>query len=737
MAGSKKRGFSWVRLITWLVALGIAVVLVVAGATAVILAEYVKNAPSVEDVEVKHALPTVVYDRNGKVITKFLVENREVRKLGDIPDYLKDAFIAIEDHTFYTHKGINFTRILGALLYDVTNLTTAQGGSTITVQLARNIFLSHEKTISRKIWEVFYAFQLERRYTKDEILEFYLNAIYFGHGCYGVEAASQLFFGKPVERLTLSESALIAGVPKGWVVYSPYKNLDNAIGRRNLVLDQMQKYGYITKDEAEAAKKEEVKLAGLSKSAQTASYASFMVRDYLLEKYGSDAVYKGGLTVKTTLDVNYQAIAEAELKAKVPKGRVETKGNITLTYPQYAFVALDPRTGEILALVGGRGEDEFNRATKATRSPGSTFKPFVYIGAIEQGFTPSTVLEDKPLEYPQPDGSIWSPKNFNKKFLGPIRLREALAQSTNMIAIQLLEKITPQKAIDIARKMGISTLVTSGAKNDIGLSITLGGLTKGIIPLELCSAYGVLATNGVRAKPFFIKEITAHDGRVLEKGIIQKEAVLDEKTSYMITNMLTSVINSPNGTGRRGYLGRPAAGKTGTGDSNTDAWFVGFTPDLAAAVWIGEDTSKEMTYKGIGTIGSSTAVLVWAGFMKQAIANRPALDFTVPPGIITGVKVCAASGGLPTVSCPASEIVSEVFIKGTEPKVLCSIHGKQSTVVLEKVCMESGKLAKESCPDSSIAVYRLVKIADQYYEAKEDGSADMSKPFSSERCDVH
>ena len=737
MSRSRKSGFSWVRLVTWLVALGIALLIVIAAVTAVILADYMKNAPSVEDVEVKHALPTVVYDRNGEIITKFLVENREVRKLSDMPANLKDAFIAIEDHTFYTHKGINITRIIGALVYDITNMTTAQGGSTITVQLARNVFLSHEKTLSRKIWEVFYAFQLERRYTKDEILEFYLNAIYFGHGAYGVEAASQLFFGKTVEKLSLAEAALIAGVPKGWVVYSPYKNLDNAIGRRNLVLDQMVKYGYISKEQAEAAKKEEVKLVGLSKSSQTASYASFMIRDYLVEKYGSDTVYKGGLTVKTTLDIHYQKIAEAELKSKAPKGRTETKGDITLTYPQYAFVAIDPRTGEILALVGGRGEDEFNRATKATRSPGSTFKPFVYIAALQMGFTPASIMVDKPLEYPQPDGSIWAPSNFNNKFIGPIRLREALAQSTNMIAIQLLEQVTPSKAIEIARKLGITTLVTSGAKNDIGLSITLGGLTKGVIPLELCSAYGALATNGIKARPYFIKEITSSEGKVLERGAVQKEVVLDQDVSYMITNMLTSVINSPTGTGRRGYIGRPAAGKTGTGDSNTDAWFVGFTPDLVAAVWIGEDTAKEMRYPGVGVVGSSTAVLVWAGFMKQALADKPVLDFTVPSGISTGVKICSASGLLPSPACPKDQIIREVFIKGTEPKTTCTIHAAAEEVLLEKVCTISGMLANENCPEESVAVYRLTKVADTYYEANEDGSPNYSKPISSKKCNIH
>ncbi|HOA15798.1 MAG TPA: PBP1A family penicillin-binding protein [Bacillota bacterium] len=732
-----KKGFSWVRLLTWLIGIGIVGVLIVAGVTMAILSDYIKNAPSVEDVRVKHALPTVVYDRNNEIITKFLVENREIRKLGDMPQYLKDAFIAIEDHTFYTHKGINITRILGALVYDITNRTTAQGGSTITVQLARNVFLSHEKTLDRKIWEVFYAFQLERRYTKDEILEFYMNAIYFGHGTYGVEAASQLFFGKSVEKLSLAEAALIAGVPKGWLVYSPYRNIENSISRRNLVLEQMLKYGYITKEQEESAKKEEVKLIGLSKSAQTASYAAFMIRDYLLEKYGSDTVYKGGLTVKTTLDKKYQAIAEEELKAKVPKGRTETKDQVTMTYPQYALVSLDPRTGEILALVGGRGEDEFNRATKATRSPGSTFKPFVYIGALEMGFTPASVLEDKPLEYVQPDKSVWAPKNFNNKFIGPIRLREALAQSTNMIAIQLLEKVTPQRAIEIARKMGISTLVTSGSRNDIGLSITLGGLTKGIIPLELCSAYGVLATNGVKAKPYFIREIVSAEGVVLEKGNVQKEVVLDEKISYMMTNMLTSVINSPTGTGRRGYLGRPAAGKTGTGDSNTDAWFVGYTPDMVTAVWIGEDSMKEMNYKGIGAVGSSTAVLAWAGYMKRALADRPALNFTVPGGISTGVKICADSGLLPSSDCPSDKIISETFIKGTEPKARCTIHSKAEVLSMERVCTVSGMLADEGCPDESVALFRFVWIGDKLYEANEDGSANLGKPVSTEKCTLH
>ncbi len=737
MSRNKKSGFSWVRLLTWLAVAGIVLALIVAGATAVLLADYLKNAPSVEDVEVKHALPSIVYDRNGEVITKFLIENRAVRKLSDMPQFLIDAVIAIEDHSFYTHKGINVTRIFGALLYDIANQTTEQGGSTITVQLARNVFLSHEKTLSRKIWEVFYAFQLERRYTKDEILEFYMNAIYFGHGCYGVEAASQLFFGKPIEKLTLAEAALLAGVPKGWLVYSPYRNLENAISRRNLILSEMAKMDYITSEQAEAAKKEEVKLAGLSKSAQSASYPAFMVRDYLLEKYGSEMLYEGGLTVKTTFDLKYQRIAESELVAKVPIAKTVKNGEISISYPQYAFTAIDPRTGEILALVGGRGEDEYNRALKATRSSGSTFKVFVYLEALKSGYTPASILEDKKIVYKIPGGKDYAPNNWNMLFDGPMRLREALAQSKNTIAVQLLDQMTPIKAIELARKMGITSLVTTGSVNDIGLALTLGGQTKGVIPLEMCAAYGILANRGIKVEPYFIQEIKGPDGRLLEKASPDKEVVLDENISYVMTNMLESVIGSPTGTAKIGYIGRPAAGKTGTGDNDTDVWFIGYTPEIVAACWIGEDTVKPLIYPVIGRVGSNYCVRVWAGFMKQVYADKPITKFKVPDGVITGFKICATSGLVPTTSCPAMKVINEVFIKGTEPKDPCNVHAPKPEVVLVRVCTESGKFAKDSCPDSSVAIYRYVKAADLYYEANDDGSPNYSKQVESTYCDIH
>ncbi len=737
MAGKKKTGFSVIRLLTWLAIFGIVIILIGSAAVAVVLSDYMKNAPSVEDVEVKHAMPTVVYDRNGTVITKFLVENRDIRKLSEIPQYLKDAFIAVEDHTFYTHKGINVTRIIGALVYDITNMTTAQGGSTITVQLARNVFLTHEKTLSRKIWEVFYAFQLERRYTKDEILELYLNAIYFGHGCYGVEAASQLFFGKPVNKLTLGEAALLSGVPKGWLVYSPYKNLENAVSRRNLVLDQMVKYGYITQEQADEAKKEEVKLIGEGKYSQSNSYIIYMVRDYLLSKYGSEALYEGGMQVHTTFDLNYQKIAESELVAKVPIAKSVKKGDTTISYPQYAFTAIDPKTGEIIALVGGRGEDEYNRATDATRSSGSTFKIFVYLEALKMGYTPASILVDKKIDYNLSGGKVYSPNNWNNVFDGSMRLREALAQSKNTIAVQLLDQITPMKAIELARKMGITSLVTSGSVNDLGLALTLGGQTKGVIPLEMCTAYGILANRGIKVETHFIQEIRSYDGRLLEKAAPKKEVILDENLSYVMTNMMESVISSPTGTGKVAYIGRPAAGKTGTGDDDTDVWFVGYTPDIVAAVWIGEDTVKPLIYPEIGRVGSNYCARVWAGFMKQVLADKPVSKFVAPSGVKTGVKICATSGQLASPSCPTDKIINEVFIRGTEPKATCTVHAPKPEVALVRVCTESGRFATDKCPDDTVALYRYARVGTKYYEALDDGSPDYSKPIDSTNCTLH
>ena len=665
----------------------ILLVLVGPGMAAGIVAGYLKNAPSVEDVDVeaRRVLPTVVYDVNGNVLTKLKIEDRQWVRLADIPQHLIDAVIAVEDHRFYEHHGISVRRILGALWYDIRHLSDDQGGSTITAQLARNVFLSHEKTISRKIWEALYAFQLERRYTKDEILEFYLNWVYFGHGTYGVQAASNLFFGKPVDQLTLGEATLLAGIPKGNELYSPIKNeqtRQNGLNRRKIVLSRMVDVGCITPEQAAQAAEEPLRLAShASKATPMGKYVSFMVRDYLLQKYGKDAVYRGGLSVKTSIDQNAQRAAEEAISRLLPTGSTpeSRKDNSNLTYPQVALVAIDAQTGQIRALVGGRGEDEYNRALRAERSPGSSIKPFVYTAAIDSGYTTTTVIVDEPMEYRAGGGKTWAPKNFNGKFLGPLRLRQALEQSTNIVAVRLTERLGPAKVISYAKKMGITTLVDTGAKNDSGLALALGGLTRGVTPIEMAEAYSSLANAGVKVTPYFILEVRDANGVLLESNVPQREMVLDERTAYIVADMMRGVIYSPNGTGRRADIGRPAAGKTGTADSNTDAWFVGFTPDMVAAVWIGEDANREMRYPNIGVIGSGKAAEIWGAFMRKALAGAPPRDFAVPEGVLTGVRVCTASGELATSNCPASGIITEKFIEGAQPTHACSVHSVSSS----------------------------------------------------------
>jgi penicillin-binding protein 1A len=621
---------------------------------------------------------------NGNVVTKLKIEDRQWVRLADIPQHLIDAVIAVEDHRFYEHHGISVRRILGALWYDIRHLSDDQGGSTITAQLARNVFLSHEKTISRKIWEALYAFQLERRYTKDEILEFYLNWVYFGHGTYGVQAASNLFFGKPVDQLTLGEATLLAGIPKGNELYSPIKNeqtRQNGLNRRKIVLSRMVDVGYITPEQAAQAAEEPLRLASRDNtSAPMGKYVNFMVRDYLLQKYGKDTVYRGGLSVKTTIDLNAQRAAEDAISRLLPTGSTpeSRKDNSNLTYPQAALVAIDAQTGQIRALVGGRGEDEYNRALRAERSPGSSIKPFVYTTAIDSGYTTTTVVVDEPVEYSAGDGKTWAPRNFNGKFVGALRLRQALEQSTNTVAVKLTEKLGPAKVISYARKMGITTLVDTGPKNDRGLALALGGLTRGVTPIEMVEAYSPLANSGVKVTPYFILEVRDADGVLLESNVPRREMVLDERTAYIVADMMRGVIYSPNGTGKRADIGRPAAGKTGTADSNTDAWFVGFTPDMVAAVWIGEDANREMRYPNIGVIGSGKAAEIWGAFMKKALAGAPPRDFTVPEGVLTGVRVCTASGELATPDCPESSVISEKYIEGTQPVHACSVHSGSS-----------------------------------------------------------
>ncbi|NPV80120.1 MAG: penicillin-binding protein 1A [Firmicutes bacterium] len=725
-----KAAATMVRLIRNLV-LGISIVAFLTvsftiGSAIGIVAGALKNMPRPEDIEYRPSESTMIYDINGRLITRLYVENRTWVPLSEIPKNLRNAIIATEDSRFYEHHGIDVIAVARAIVADIRHAGLVQGASTITMQLARNAFLTLNKTFTRKLQEVLYAIQLERRYTKDQILELYLNEIYLGHGAYGVEAASQLYFGKHVRDLTLPECALLAGLPRGPNYYSPYENLEAARNRRDTVLAKMREQGYITAQDEADASRAPIRLAGLKPNKRHAAYFIDYILQHLLEQYGQDRVYKGGLKVYTTLDLDMQKVAEKALNDNLPSGRKDSKG---LTQPQGALVAIDPSTGYIKAMVGGRGEDKFNRAVQSYRQPGSAFKPFIYTAAIDKGYTPATIMIDSPVEYAVSGSSTpWKPKNYDNKFRGPIPLRQALEQSVNVVAVKLLDEIGVSTGIEYAKRMGITSLVESGSHNDRNLSLVLGGLTRGVTPLEMARAYAVLASGGILAEPISILKVQDPDGNVLEEYHPVRRAVLDEKTAYIMTDMLKGVIE--RGTGKAANIDRPAAGKTGTTSDNTNAWFVGYTPDLVAAVWIGNDIqSRPLIYRGTA-IGSSRAAQIWGIFMKSALRKTPPRDFPVPAGIDVGVSICKDSGLLATPQCP--NVTKEVFIKGTEPTTFCNIHG---AFITARICTESGKLATGACPEDKVVTKTYLKESGA--EMLPDGTIDISSKIPREYCDIH
>ena len=527
------------------------------------------------------AVSSQVFDSHGRLITTLHSDqNRLPIDINKVPQNLQNAFIAAEDNRFYEHIGIDPIGIFRAIFANLTNRGIAQGGSTITQQLAKNAFLSQEQTLKRKIQEAMLALEIEHKYSKKEILEMYMNQIYFGQGAYGIQTAAKTYFNKDVNELTLTQCAMLAGLPKSPNYYSPFNNLNEAKKRKNVVLDQMVKYGYVSAAEAEDAKNQDLGLSKSHQSKEADEYASFIdyVSQQVAKKYGDDALYKEGLKIYTTMDVDKQHAAVRAMR-NLPNNYTDENG---LTQPQAAIVSIDPKTGHILAMVGGRGQDSFNRASMAVRQPGSAFKPFVYLTALQHDMTPDTTMDDQPVTY----GS-WSPKNAGGSYSGTMTLSDALAHSVNTIAVQLADQVGTKNIIANAKKMGITTL---DAKDD-NLAMALGGLTKGVTPLEMASAYGTFANKGVHVKPTAIVKILDRNGNVLEDAsTLEKEEtktrVMSEREAYEMTTMLEGVID--HGTGTAAAIGRPAAGKTGTTDDNKDAWFVGYTPDIVTAVWIGD-----------------------------------------------------------------------------------------------------------------------------------------------------
>jgi penicillin-binding protein 1A len=641
------------------------IIAIILGALAGAFAGYIRSAPTLAEVKFNPKLTTYVYDAKGRVVARFFKENRDSVPLVEIPLHLRHAVIAIEDERFYSHHGVDLRSTLRALWVNAKAKTIVQGGSTITQQLAKNAFLTHDRTWARKLRELLWTIQIERIYTKDEILEAYLNLIYFGHGAHGVAAAAYTYFGKPVQELTLAESAFLAGVSRGPSIYSPYINYESAVKRRNLILDVMAEQGYISRLEAEAAKATPLEVVPLKKKEEIAPYFADYILQKLLDLYGENRVYGGGLKVYTTLDIDIQKAAENALLSGLPTIKEDKNG---LKQPQGAIIAIDPQTGHIKAMVGGRGTDQFNRAVQAYRQPGSAIKPLIYAAALEAGYTPASVFVDEPLELTLDSGEKWQPENYDKQYKGTVSLRRALTESINVVAVKLLQEIGAENALTYIKRLGITSLVESGARNDTHPALALGGLTRGVSPLELTAAYAVFANGGLYISPVAITKIEDAKGNVILESRPQRRIVMSEALAYIMTDMLQDVIS--HGTGTEARLDRPAAGKTGTTSDYTNAWFIGYTPELAAAVWIGNDRQVEAMITPQGPIGSSQAAVIWRNFMKQALAAAPVSSFAKPErGLVENVAVDLLNGLLVTPGCqiPPEFLGHEMFIKDREP----------------------------------------------------------------------
>ncbi|MBR5790268.1 MAG: PBP1A family penicillin-binding protein [Phascolarctobacterium sp.] len=598
-------------------------------------------APKNMDEQLQPDAASEFYDSKGSLIYTTLSEERRIPiNINYIPDHTQKAFIAIEDNRFYDHLGVDFRGTARAVVSTLSG-REVQGGSTITQQLAKNAFLTQERTITRKVKEAFLARELEKRYTKDEILEMYLNHIYFGQGAYGVESAARYYFNKEAKDLNIAESATLAAIPKSPNYFNPFENPKASKERQELVIDQMVKYGFITEAQGEAAKKEELKLATTAKKREDNPNFYFidMITQKVIDELGAEALYKGGLKVYTTLDSDMQRAAIESLKhlpapvapfmeekdlekLKEDEHPVAYNDKNKLTQPQVALVAIDPNTGHVKAMLGGRGQDKFNRATLSVRQPGSSFKPFVYLTGMANGFTPASIMEDKEEEFDKD----WRPRNVTKKWYGKVTLRTAIARSMNIPTIRLAREVGVRKVVETAQKMGISTLETEGKYTDANLSMAIGGLSHGVSPLEMASAYGVFATNGILCKPFALLKITDANGQTLYENETVAKRVMDPKPIYSTVDMMKDVLIWGSGGGMG--IGRPAAGKTGTTDNYVDAWFVGFTPDLSTAVWVGDDNNRTLDNMS----GSGTPLSIWHDFMIKAHKDIPVSDF-VNPGV--------------------------------------------------------------------------------------------------------
>ncbi|WP_370783960.1 PBP1A family penicillin-binding protein [Allisonella histaminiformans] len=671
-------------------ALVVIMVICVAGAGAGFLLSITGTLPDVSQT-LSPAASSQIYDCKGRLITTVHAEqNRLPVKLADTPKDLQNAFIAAEDIRFYKHHGIDPIGIARAVVSNIRHRdATGQGGSTITQQLARNAFLTQEQTLKRKLLEAVLAVEIENKYTKAEILEMYMNQIYFGQGAYGVQTASHVYFGKDVKDLNLAQCAMLAGLPNSPNYYSPFHNLQAAKYRQGVVLDQMAKYGYISQEQANEAKAQDLGLVKPGSNQDNNKLASYFVNyvvQQVSDKYDSSAIYKEGLKIYTTLDLDMQKDAENAVNKDLPKGTKNAKG---ITQPQGALLAIETKTGDVKAMVGGRGEDQFNRATQMYRQPGSAFKPFTYVTALEKDMSPNMMLDNSAVSF----AGGWSPKNYGHTTGGPVTMTEALVKSMNIPTINLANKVGMSNVIKTAEKCGISSLVDSGKYSDNNLSASIGGLSKGVSLWDMAQAYSVFANNGQLIKPRVILKIEDRNGNILEDhtGESDAEQVLDANAVARLNVMLQQAVM--RGTGRNAYFGRPVAGKTGTTNGAHDAWFVGYTPNMVTAVWIGDDTSTNAGYTG-GTIPAT----IFRDFMSQATASQSASSFNIPASIQGELAKAQNEAKAADQQAQGDEAVPDQDTSTTETNTQDSGKNSQSRSSQDK--SDSGK-KHNSSPDQA------------------------------------
>ncbi|HVN68187.1 MAG TPA: PBP1A family penicillin-binding protein [Candidatus Binatia bacterium] len=602
--------------------IGIALLMLVLftlGSVAGMVASYARNLPDINRMaDYQPASSTRIFARDGTQLAAVYKENRVWVPISRVPVMVRQAFIANEDHNFYVHHGVDFGSIVRAAFADLTH-QQFQGASTITQQLARRLFLNDEVSISRKVQEALLAVEIERYYTKDEILERYLNIIYLGAGAYGVDAAAHTYFGHGVEKLTLAQAAMLAGIVAAPSDYSPFANLDLARDRERHVLDRMVESGYITRGDAELAYQSPLGLIPPQPSGlQGYRYPYFTTYAIaqLQRLFGDSAVEQGGMQVYTTLDTRMQQLAQEAVTWGVGQAIAEGIGA-----HQAAIVVLRPSTGEILAMVGGAGfslANQYNRAWQALRQPGSSFKIYDYTAAIDSGMPASTIIDDTAVSYPMGDGTYWSPQDDDHRYIGAITLREALTLSRNVVAVKLADRVGLDRVIDYAHRMGVT------APLEANLSLALGSSVVSV--LDQASGYSTLANQGLHVDPTPFRLVKDSLGGVLlDNRFPQANDVVSAGTAYIMTSMLEDVIK--HGTGYpNAVIGRPAAGKTGTTSDFRDAWFVGYTPDLVAAVWLGNDDYRPM----VESYGGNIPARIWARFMKAALAGTPPHDFPFP-----------------------------------------------------------------------------------------------------------